>query len=50
MVTFFPVGAKPELPDELARELIAGGVAEAIDGPAVVFVSTAEIVQDVKAE
>lgn len=49
MEHYFPKGAKPELDAAVATAFIAAGAAESFDDPnAAQFVSTAEIMLDVK--
>lgn len=46
MVTYFPVGATPDLAPDIAMGFVAAGIAERIDLD-VQLVSTAEILKDV---
>lgn len=43
MLTYFPKGATPDLPDQLARGLIDAGVAETYTGPEIVVLSQDQV-------
>lgn len=47
MVTYFPVGATPDLPTEIAMGMISAGIAARFDELDVRLVSTEEILKDV---